>query len=67
MGCEPKPSSVERLRPHIGEWVAVKGDDVLVGARTPSEVLAWLSQHGQQADSLFRVPENEAAASGAVA
>ncbi len=59
-----KPSRAERLRPHIGEWVAVKDDDVLVGASTPGEVIAWLAQHDRQADSLFRVPEDEAGAGG---
>jgi hypothetical protein len=61
----PTTDPVERLRPHIGEWVAVKGDDVLVAADTPAAVLAWLAQHDQTADSMFRVPENEAAAGGA--
>jgi hypothetical protein len=61
----PTTAPVERLRPHIGEWVAVKGADVLVAADTPAAVLAWLAQHDQTADSMFRVPENEAAAGGA--
>jgi hypothetical protein len=61
----PATDPVERLRPHIGEWVAVKDDDVLVAADTPASVLAWLAQHDQTADSMFRVPEHEAAAGGA--
>jgi hypothetical protein len=61
----PSADPVERLRPHIGEWVALKDDDVLVAADTPAAVLAWLAQHDQTADSLFRVPENETAAGGA--
>jgi hypothetical protein len=61
----PTTDPVERLRPHIGEWVAVKDHDVLVAADTPAAVLAWLAQHDQTADSMFRVPENEAAAGGA--
>jgi hypothetical protein len=60
----PTTDPVERLRPHIGEWVAVKDDDVLVAADTPAAVLAWLAQHDQTADSMFRVPETEAAAGG---
>jgi hypothetical protein len=63
-----RPSAVdpvELLRPHIGEWVAVKGNDVLVAAESPAAVLAWLSQHDQTADSMFRVPENDTAAGGA--
>jgi hypothetical protein len=62
---QPAASPLERLRPHIGEWVAVKDDDVLVAADTPGAVLAWLSQHDQTADSMFRVPASEAAAGGA--
>jgi len=61
----PAADPVERLRPHIGEWVAIKDDDVLVSADSPTAVLAWLSQHDQTADSMFRVPENETAAGGA--
>lgn len=57
-------SAVERLRPHIGEWVAVRDDEVLVGATSPVEVISWLSRHDQRADSIFRVPEDEAAAGG---
>ncbi len=55
---------MDALRPHIGEWVAIKDDQVLVAAASASEVIAWLSRHDRQADSLFRVPENEAAAGG---
>jgi hypothetical protein len=61
----PAADPVERLRPHIAEWVALKDDDVLVAADTPAAVLAWLAQHDQTADTLFRVPESEAAAGGA--
>lgn len=61
----PAADPVERLRPHVGEWIAIKGDDVLVSADSPAAVLAWLSQHDQTADSMFRVPENETAAGGA--
>lgn len=62
---EREPSSAERLRPHIGQWVAVKDEEVLVGAPTPTEAIAWLSRHDLRADSLFRVPEDEPAAGGA--
>jgi hypothetical protein len=55
---------VEALRSVVGEWVAVKGGEVLVAAGSPHEVVAWLSKHGQHADSMFRVPEDEIAASG---
>lgn len=62
---EKERSSVERLRPHIGQWVAVKNDEVLVGAPTAAEAIAWLSRHDLAADSVFRVPEDERAAGGA--
>jgi hypothetical protein len=54
----------ERLRPHAGRWVAIKDDDVLHAAASPRELVGWLSRHGQQADSVFRVPEDELAAAG---
>ncbi len=52
------------LRSFVGQWVAVKDEEVLVAAPSPHDVVAWLSQHGQRADTMFRVPEDEAAASG---
>lgn len=55
---------VDRLRPLIGRWVAIKDDDVLYSARTPQQLVGWLSKHGQRADSVFRVPEDELAATG---
>jgi hypothetical protein len=55
---------VEALRPFIGLWVAVRGDDVLVAAPSPREVVAWLAQHQQRAQSMFRVPDSEQAIAG---
>jgi hypothetical protein len=54
----------EALRPFIGQWVAVRGDDVLVAAGSPKEVVSWLARHQQQAQSVFRVPESEQSAGG---
>lgn len=54
----------ERLRPFIGQWVAVKDGDVLHAADTPQALVGWLAEHGQQADSMFRVPEDSLAATG---
>lgn len=54
----------DRLRPRAGQWVAIKDDDVLHAARTPRELVAWLARHGQRADSMFRVPEDDRAATG---
>jgi hypothetical protein len=55
----------EALRPFIGLWVAVRGDDVLVAAPSPREVVAWLTQHRQRAQSMFRVVDSEQAITGA--
>jgi hypothetical protein len=60
----PQPL-VEALRPFIGMWVAVRGDEVIVAAPAPKEVVAWLAQHGQRAQSMFRVPDSEQAVTGA--
>ncbi len=54
----------DRLRPLAGQWVAIKDDDVLHAADTPQRLIGWLGQHGQKADSVFRVPEDELAATG---
>jgi hypothetical protein len=58
-----RPSS-ETLEPYVGQWVATKGPEVLVGASDPRTVVAWLAGHGQKADSMFRVPGDEFEASG---
>lgn len=52
------------LQPLVGKWVAIKDDDVLHAASTPQELVGWLSRHGQRADTMFRVPEDERAATG---
>jgi len=54
----------DQLRPLVGRWVAIKDDDVLFDAQTPRELVGWLTEHGQKADSVFRVPEDELAATG---
>jgi hypothetical protein len=54
----------DRLRSLSGSWVAIKDDDVLHAADSPHELVAWLSRHGQKADSMFRVPEDQLAATG---
>jgi hypothetical protein len=67
---ERTPASIEagvlaeRLRPLAGEWVAIKDDDILYVAKTPHRLVGWLTEHGQKADSVFRVPEDELAATG---
>jgi hypothetical protein len=43
----------------------VRGDEVLVAAPSPKEVVAWLTQHGQRAQSMFRVPDSDQAIIGA--
>lgn len=57
--------AAEALRPFIGQWVAVRGDEVLVAAGTPTAVVSWLTSHGRMADSMFRVPVSEIDADGA--
>lgn len=54
----------ERLRPLAGQWVAIKDEDILHSADSPQTLVGWLARHGQRADSMFRVPEDEAAATG---
>ncbi len=61
----PPAPLAEALRPFIGLWVAVRDDDVLVAAPSPKEVVAWLAQHRQRAQSMFRVVDSEQAITGA--
>lgn len=60
----PDESLAERMRAFTGEWVAVKDDEILHASRSPQELVRWLGNHGQKADSVFRVPEDDLAASG---
>jgi len=61
---EAAESRVRALRQFAGRWVAMKDEDVVIAAASPGEVVGWLSEHGVRADSMFRVPEDELAASG---
>ena len=54
----------DRLRAFSGQWVAIKDDDVIHATESPQELVGWLGQHGQRADSMFRVPEDELATTG---
>ncbi|MGH3397818.1 MAG: hypothetical protein ACRDPO_24320 [Streptosporangiaceae bacterium] len=54
----------EALRPFIGQWVAVRDEEVLVAANSPAEVVSWLAQHQQRAQSMFRVPAAESEIGG---
>jgi hypothetical protein len=56
--------SAEALEPFIGQWVATRGEQVLVAAEDPRTVVSWLAEHRQQAESMFRVPESEYQAIG---
>jgi hypothetical protein len=62
-GGRSRPSA-EALEPFVGQWVATRGPNVLVAAQDPRTVVRWLAEHGQQAESMFRVPEDEDQASG---
>jgi hypothetical protein len=61
---ERTTSRADELRPYIGQWVATAGDEVLVAATNATEVVGWLAEHGKTAESMFRVPESDAAAGG---
>ena len=56
--------NAETLEPFIGQWVATKGREVLVAADDPHTVVSWLAEHRKQADSMFRVPNEEFQADG---
>lgn len=60
----PDESLAERMRDFTGEWIAIKDDEILHASSTPQALVRWLGNHGQKADSVFRVPEDDLAASG---
>jgi len=57
-------SLAERMRTFTGEWIAIKDDEILHASKSPRVLVSWLGKHGQKADSVFRVPEDDLAASG---
>ena len=62
-----RTAGADALRPYVGRWVALRGDEVLVAGDAPSEVLAHLRAAGVRADSMFRVPLDPAADIGGFA
>jgi hypothetical protein len=60
----PDESLAERMRAFTGEWIAIRDDEILHASSTPQALVRWLGNHGQKADSVFRVPEDDLAASG---
>lgn len=60
----PEESLAERMRAFTGEWIAIKDDEILHASNTPQALVRWLGNHGQKADSVFRVPEDDLAVSG---
>jgi hypothetical protein len=60
----PDESLAERMRPFTGEWIAIRDDEILHASSTPQALVRWLGSHGHKADSVFRVPEDDLAASG---
>lgn len=51
-----RTGAADALRPYVGRWVALVGDQVLVAGATPADVLAQLRAAGTHADAMFRVP-----------
>jgi hypothetical protein len=45
--------------------VAVRGDDVLVAASSPKEVVTWLARHHQRAQAMFKVVDSDQPMTGA--
>lgn len=61
----PAPERLaDRLRPLAGQWVAIKDEEIIHAADSPQQLVGWLGRQGQKADSVFRVPGDELAATG---
>ena len=55
------------LRSHVGEWVATRGEQLLVAAPDARSVIAWLGAHDERADSMYKVPRDLSEVSGTAA
>lgn len=62
--AEREPESGTSFEPLVGQWVALRGDEILTSASRPEDVVSWLARHRQRADTMIRVPEDEAAGTG---
>jgi hypothetical protein len=54
----------EQLRPLAGRWVAIKDLELLYDDDSAQAVVGWLTRNGHTADSMFRVPRDDAEAQG---
>jgi hypothetical protein len=63
---EPARSSAfeAELRAHAGEWVATRGQRLLVAAPDAQTVLTWLAEHDERAGSMYKVPRDLSEVSG---
>ena len=62
-----RSSGADALRPFVGKWIGLRGEDVVAAGDTPHAVLAQLRAAGVRADSMFRVPLDPAADVGGFA
>jgi hypothetical protein len=58
-------NTAERPRswPHA-KWIAIIDGQVSCSAGTPQQLVAWLREHELAAQSVYREPEDEVAATG---
>lgn len=62
-----RSSSADALRPYLGKWVGLRGEDVIAAGDAPGDVLAQLRGAGLKAESMFRVPLDPASDIGGFA
>jgi hypothetical protein len=55
------------LRSHVGEWVATRGEELLVAAPDARSVISWLGEHDERADTMYKVPRDLSEVSGTAA
>lgn len=55
------------LRAHVGEWVAVRGSELLAFGPDAKTVIAQLKERGEIADAMYKVPRDLSEISGAAA
>lgn len=54
----------DRLLPHAGRWVAIRGERLLYAAEHAGAVVRWLQEHDERADQLYRVPREASEVGG---
>ncbi len=59
-----RKAGADALRPYIGRYVLLRGNEVIFDAENPHEVVAWMREHNIEGAGILRVPVDPTADMG---